>query len=359
MTSVPRLIVRHVLLVLLGCGSVWAQFVYRVPSRFMGLVLIVVCSVLSGLQLGLLISILSRAWAGTSPWRRAADAADRVTSMFVLAFGFYGVFLLFNGVLDQARPTAYRSDLLALGGNESDLLASVPFLWADLSPWHPGRPVERLLLTSAEREVFWSAGQRVVVSERPGYFGVRWISAIEIDQEWRVARILASRPSATIPWRDLAVFHVRHRRYPEALQAATQYLQRQPRDYRAAVWMATAFFNDNQFPEVRDVLEPIVHQHRERNTYLLYGTALSRTGRAPEGIRWLERALELDPDFWFTYHLIGVAWTYAGDYRAAIPRFEEAIRRGGSWDMTETEYALQVAREMARHQPARPSPPAR
>ena len=145
----------------------------------------------------------------------------------------------------------------------------------------------------------------------------------------------------------------------EALQAATQYLQRQPRDFRAAVWMATAFFNENQFVEVRDVLEPIVHHHKERNTYLLYGTALSRTGRVPEGIRWLEQSLELDADFWFTYYLIGVAWTYAGDYRAAIPKFEEALRRAGGWDMTETEYALKVAREMAPHQSARPAPAAR
>ena len=73
----------------------------------------------------------------------------------------------------------------------------------------------------------------------------------------------------------------------------------------------------------------------------------------------MEQSLELDPDFWFTYHLIGVAWTYAGDYRAAIPKFEEALRRSGGWDMTETEYALKVAREMAPHQSARPAPAAR
>jgi tetratricopeptide (TPR) repeat protein len=353
-----RLMVRHVLLVLLGCGSVWAQFVYRVPSRFMAIVLIVVCAVLSALQLLLLVVALSRSWASDSPWRRTADRVEWATSLFVLVFGFYGVFLLFNGVLDQSRPSSHQSELLAIRGSENDFLENVPFLWADLAPWHPGRSVERLLMTSAERELFWSAGQRVVVSERQGYFGLRWVSAIEIDEEWRVSRILASRPSAAIPLRDLAVFRIRHRRYPEALQAATQYLQRQPRDFRAAVWLATAFFNENQFPEVRDVLEPIVDRHKERNTYLLYGTALSRTGRAPEGIRWLERSLELDPDFWFTYHLIGVAWTYAGDYRAAIPKFEEAIRRGGGWDMTETEYALKVARDMARHQPVRASAPA-
>jgi tetratricopeptide (TPR) repeat protein len=214
-------------------------------------------------------------------------------------------------------------------------------------------------MTSTERALFWSAGQRVVVSEHRGYFGVRWVSVMEIDQEWRASRILASRPTATTPLRDLAAFHIRHRRYPEALQAGRQYLQRQPRDFRAAVWMASAFFNENQFVEARDVLEPVVHLQEDRTTYVIYGSALSRTGRPQEGIRWLERARELDPDFWLTHYLLGVAWTFAGDYRSAIPSFEEALRRGAGWDMTEAEYALAVVRDMARRQPARASPAAR
>jgi hypothetical protein len=354
-----RLVVRHVLLVLLGCGSVWAQFVYRVPSRFIAIVLIVVCAVLSALQIVHLVVALSRSWTAESPWRRLADNTERVTSLLVVTFGFYGVFLLFNGILDQSRPTFHRSELLAIRGSESALVENVPFLWADLAPWHPGRPVERLLMTSAERELFWSAGQRLVISERAGYFGVRWVSALEIDQEWRVSRILASRSSAVTPLRDLALFRIRHRRYREALQAAIQYLERQPHEFGFAVWMATAFFEVDQFAEVRDVLEPIVDRHRDRNTYLLYGAALSRTGRPLEGIRWLERSLELDSDFWYTYHLIGVAWTYAGDFRAAISRFEEAIRRGAGMEIPEAEYALKVAREMARVQPARASSPPR
>jgi tetratricopeptide (TPR) repeat protein len=357
--SVGRLVVRHLLLGLLGCWSVWAQFVYRVPSRFAAVVLVIVCVVLSILQLVLVAAALARWWAAEHPWRRVAGAMERGTSILVLLFGFYGVFLLFNGVLDRSRPTAYRSELLAIRHSESDLFENVPFVWADLASWHPGRPVERLLMTAAERERLWSAGQRLVVSERRGYFGVAWVSWIEVDEEWRAQKILGARASATRPWRDLATFHVRHRRYPEALQAATQYLARQPRDFTFAVWMAKAFFNENQFGEVRDVLEPIMSRHTDRDTSMLYGAALSRTGRAAEGIRWLEQSITIDPDFWFTHYLLGVAWTYAGDYRTAIPKLEEALRRGTGWDLTEVEYALTVARDMARHQSARPSPPAR
>ncbi len=359
MTPVFRLVLRHVLVGILGAGAIWAQFVYRVPSRFAAVALVLVCVVLSVLHLVLIAAVIGRWGTSASPWRRTAASMERATSVLVLLFGFYGMFLLFNGILDQARPTPQRSELLAIRRSETDFLENVPFVWADLAPWRPGRPVERVLMLPFEREILWSAGQRIVVSEHPGYFGVPWISLIEIDEEWRARRILEARPTATRPWLELAAFHVRHHRLPQAREAALEYLRRRPRDFTFALWMAKVFFESQRYAEIVDVLEPIVHHHEDRDTYLLYGTALSRVGRAPEGIRWLETSLKIDAEFWFTYYLIGIAWTYANDYRAAIPKFEEALRRGNGWDMSEVEYSLKVARDTARNQAAHPTPPAR
>jgi Flp pilus assembly protein TadD len=348
MMATLRAVLGHILLTSMGGWALYAQFEYRVPNRYASIVMPLVCLVLSVLGVVLLAAHVVRRAPADDPWRRAADRLQQVTSLFLLAFTFYGLFLFLNGRLDASGPTSHPARILTLAGDEVDLGVRSPFVWADVQSWRTPGAVERLLLTRSERDRAWG-GQPVVVTERRGYFGVAWVSRLEADEEQRARLVLQLSPTATQLWSDLAMFYVRHRRWDDARVAGSRYLALRPDELYLPVELAEILVNNERFAEAVALLEPLASRPKSVELQMLYGASLTRVDRIEEGIVALEAAIALEPGHWWPHYVVGIAYSKVGDYRRAVTAFEASLR--GRPGNPEVEYYLSLARQLAPNQP--------
>jgi Flp pilus assembly protein TadD len=194
-----------------------------------------------------------------------------------------------------------------------------------LRSWDNPAREERLLLRRDERWRLWG-GQPVIVLVRQGYFGVPWVSAVEPDFEKQSREILRLMPEAAGVWKDLALFHLRLGRFEEARRVAGEYAARFPHDREFPVHVARTLTSRDRFPDVVTLLAPVAARHEDADVYMLLGYALGMQGRRADGLRYLERAREMQPDNWWPHYALG--WVYAahGDTARAVLSFERAVQ---------------------------------
>lgn len=339
-----RLTVVDLALAGIAAWSVWAQLVYRAPSRYVTVLLAAFASVAIGLAVAFWLHALVR---GTRPRERMLTPIGlgyRLCALLILGSGFHGLFLLSNGTFDLSEPTHHPSQIVRIGLDETELGLRVPFVWADVRSWrHPGQ-LERILVRPEERERLWG-GQSVVVSVRAGFHGVPWVSRIESDVEKQSREILAVAPDAAQIRKDLADFYVRLGRYTEAAVTTREYARRFPEDRHFPVRVAKLLTSRDRFAEVVMVLEDVAPHREDADVYMLLGHALAAQGRRPEGIGHLERARAMQPRNWWPYYALGWAYSRGGESARAMAAFQRALElRPG---LPDVERELQRLRPLA------------
>jgi tetratricopeptide (TPR) repeat protein len=348
--GVARVTIVHGALCALACWSVWAQFVYRVPNRFLGILLAALTAA------GALLTVVS--WIATvfegldaaPKHRRWVEQVYRVCALMTLGFCFYSLYLFTNGKFDLSDPVPHATKLVAIAHDEAVLGPSTPFTWMTLTSWRePGR-TERVLMRRDDRERLW-AGQPVVILERQGFYGTRWISAVEPDVDAQSREILRLAPDALQIWKDLAWFHVRLLRFDEARRAASEYIARAPEDPEFPVQIASTMMGRDRFVEIAAVLKPVAQRHERYDIYASYGYAVAMQGNR-EGLKYLERAAAMRPNHWWPHYGLGHAYGVHGDYQRAVTSFERALKlRPGLADVT---HQLPTLRQQAARQQAAP-----
>jgi len=269
-----RLTAMQLALVGIAGWSAWAQLMYRTPSRYVGVVLATVALVLLALSVVFWLRALGRGTRAKRPWLVPSVLAHRVCALVIAALAFYGLFLFSNATFDIAEPTHYGTEIARIGLDETAIGIRVPLVWAD------------------ERERLW-AGQAVVVSVRPGFHGVPWVSRIEGDVEKRSRAVLALAPDSAQIRKDLAEFYVRLGRFTEAAMATREYARRFPEDLGFPLRIATVLTSRGRFADVVTALDDMAARWDNADAYTLLGDALTMQGRRPEGQALLERAREL------------------------------------------------------------------
>jgi hypothetical protein len=279
---------------------------------------------------------------------------QQACALTTLTFAFYGLFLFTNGKFDVADPVHHPTDVVRIGMDETELGMRVPFVWADVRSWRRPGEVERILLRSSERERLW-AGQPVMVSVRPGFYGVPWVSRIEADLERRSQVVLGMFPGAGQVRKDLADFYLRLGRYTDAAVTTRDYAQRFPYDQNFPVSVAKRLTSRQRFTDVVTVLAEVAPRREDANVYMLLGYALGMQGRRSEGLALLEKARAMQPTDWWPHYALG--WVYAGDaqYAAAVASFEKAVvLRPGLYD---AQRELQRLRPLVAQSAARAGRP--
>jgi tetratricopeptide (TPR) repeat protein len=339
MLRVLRVTVVHSALGGLACWSLWAQYVYRVPDRFLGIVLGALTAATVGLTLALWLATVFQGMGAAPQHRRLVERTYRVCALFILGFCFYSLYLFTNGKFDLSDPVPHAATLVEIAHDESVLGPSTPFTWMTIASWRdPGR-TERILMRDDERERLW-AGQRVVVLERQGFYGTRWVSGVEVDLEHQSREILRLAPGAIQVWKDLAWFHLRLLRFDDARRAASEYVDRVPGDAEFPAQIASGMMGRDRFVEIAALLKPVAQRHERFEIYASYGYALAMQGNR-EGLRYLERAAAMQPHHWWAHYGLGHAYGVHGDYRRAVTSFERALKlRPGLADVMQQLPAL-------------------
>jgi tetratricopeptide (TPR) repeat protein len=345
-----RLTIVYLALGALGCWSVWAQLVYRTPSRYVTVVLAGITAACTGLTLAFWLYAMFRGVGASAKHLTPLAVGQRVCALFVLGFTFYGLFLFTNGKFDLADPAHYPTEIVSIGMDETELGVTVPFVWADVRSWRRPGEVERILLRPDERARLWG-GQAVVISVRPGFYGVAWVSRIEADVEKSSREVLAELPEASQIRKDLAQFYVRLGRYTEAAMATREYVRRFPDDRDFPVRIAKLLTSRDRFADVVTVLADVAPRREDADVYTLLGYSLGMQGRQAEGLVLLERARTMQPKNWWPHYALGWVYGGAGDYARAMASFQKAVElRPGLYN---AEREIQRLRPLAARAPTR------
>jgi hypothetical protein len=347
---VVRITLVHLALCALGAWSVWAQLVYRAPSRY-GTVLVACIAVVgTGAILAFWLRTMVRGVAAAARPRTPIDVVHHLCALAILGSCFYGLFLVVNGTLDVGDAAHYPTEIVRIGMDETELGVRIPFAWAEVRSWRRPGEIERILVRPDERARLWD-GQAVMVSVRPGFHGVPWVSRIEADIEKRSREVLAVLPDAAQVRRDLAEFYGRLGRHAEAAITTREYARRFPDDRAFPVRMARLLTSRRRFEDVVTVLADVAPRGNDADACMLLGHALSMRGRRSEGIPLLERARAMQPGNWWPHYALGWAYAGGGDHARAVASFQKAVAlRPG---LPDAERELQRLRPLAARAPAR------
>jgi hypothetical protein len=319
-----RVTLVHMALLGLGGWSVWAQVVYRTPSRYVTLVLAGIAAASTALTLAFWLLTVFRGVGATNEQLSAVAVGQKVCALGALGFCFYGLFLFTNGKFDVADPVHYPTEVVSIGMNETALGLRVPFVWADVRSWRRPGDVERIVLRPDERARLWG-GQSVVVSVRPGFYGRPWVSRIEANVEKRSQTILAMAPDAAEVRKDLAEFYVRLGRFGDAAATTREYARRFPQDRKFPVHIAMLLTTRDRFADVVTVLADVAPRREDADVYMLLGYSLGMQGRRGEGLPLLERARDMQPRNWWPHYALGWVYAAGGDYARAVTSLQKAI----------------------------------
>ncbi len=326
-----RVTIVNLALAALGCWSVWAQLLYRTPSRYVATIMVAIATASTGLTLAFWLRTIFRG-IGADQQLSWVAVGQKVCALTTLGFSFYGLFLFTNGKFDVADPVHHPTEIVHIGMDETELGLRAPFIWADVRSWRRSGQIERILLRRSERERLW-AGQAVMVSVRPGFYEVPWVSRIEADVERRSQVVLGMFPDAGQVRRDLAEYYVRLGRFTDAAVTTREYARRFPSDQNFPVSVAKLLTARDRHADVVTVLADVAQRREDANVYMLLGHSLGMQGRRLEGLALLETARAMQPADWWPHYALG--WVYAGDtqYAAAVASFEKAlVLRPGLFD---------------------------
>ncbi len=336
----------HVALGCLACWSLYAQFVYRVPNSFLAILFAALTVAGIGLTAVFWITAVVEALSAAPEYRRSVRRAYHVCAFSILAFCFYSLYLFTNGKFDLSDPVPHATKLVGIAHDDEGILgASTPFTWMTLTSWRDPKRTERVLMRLEERGRLW-AGQPVVVLERQGFYGTRWVSAVQPDVGEQSREILRLAPGALQIWKDLAFFHVRLLRFDEARRAASEYIQRAPGDADFPAQIASAMMGRDRFAEIAAILKPVAQRHERVDIYAQYGYAVAMQGNR-DGLKYLERAAAMEPENWWPHYALGHAYGVHRDFQRAVASFEQALKlRPGLADVMQLLPSLR--REAAR-----------
>ncbi len=346
-----RGVAKHVFAVA-GClVALYAQAQFRVPSRFLFILIPYVNAALMFLSVVVLVNHVLRGVREDDPARVVFRIAEQVSGVCVRIFVLYSLFLFANAALDRTVAEPHAADVVEIAGASLDL-DHIPYTWIALrSVKDPGR-VERVLL-SANDPPLW-VGEPVLLDVRPGFFRLPWIARISGDDVRQGRAILERSPTSGEAWKLLIKGYAMRNQVAEGVAATLEYTRLYPADHEWPEVIATGLGMAGHCPEMYRVLEPFLSRRTDYEFYVYVGHALACMKRAPEALTFLEKARALEPENWWADYEIGYLYFDAQKFELAQPFFARVLRKRHIASMAqdlgtiEKILALKRARERAK-----------
>jgi tetratricopeptide (TPR) repeat protein len=348
------------------CASVIAmkiQLDYRVAGHFLFLLLPPVGLALTVLNFVFLINHLLTHLPEDDPFRLALGRIKWWSNLLVRVFVYYSLLLYVNAKLDTAKPTYQNTEIVSL--NKGAVLGlPMPYSWVTLRDLANPDKTEQVLLKASERERLWGA-QPVLLTIQPGYLGIPWIAAIELDWVHYAGEILKFAPTAAAAWKQLIIFNFQHDRWKDAIKDTNTYLKHYPNDLDFFHYVTGALLDAGQYKESIPLLEYVLAKRPTYDVHQTLGWALSYAGNNPRAAEVLEVSVKLNPDNWEAYYHLGYVYGGMGRLAEGIAAFEKALARNPNSPEMEIELArlrqalaAQQAAQKRRGQSTKPSPSA-
>ena len=271
-----RGVVKHSISVAACLLALYTQTLFRVPSRFVFLLIPYVSAALVFLSVVFLVNHLLRGVREDDPARRVFRIAEQVSDVCVRVFVLYSVLLFANATLDRTTSEPREADVVELAGDSLDL-GHVPFRWIALRPVaDPGR-MERVLRSPLDPPLW--AGEPVLLDVRAGFFHLPWIARIAPDDVRQGRAILERNPTSAQGWKTLIKGYALRDKVAEGTDATVEYARLYPADYDFPENIAKGLGMAGHCPEMYRILEPFIARRTDYEFYWLVGHALAIFGK--------------------------------------------------------------------------------
>jgi tetratricopeptide (TPR) repeat protein len=329
-----RGVVKHSIAVAACLLALYTQALFRVPSRFLFILIPYVSGSLVFLSVVMLVNHLLRGVREDDPARTVFRVAEQVSGVCVRVFVLYSVLLFANAALDRTAAEPREADVVEIAGDSLDL-GHIPFRWLALRPVGDAGRVERVLLSPVDPPLW--AGEPVLLDVRPGFFRLPWIARISLDDVRQGRAILERNPTSAEGWKLLIKGYALQNKVAEGTDATVEYARLYPADYDWPETIAKGLGMAGHCPEMYRILEPFIPRRTDYEFYVYVGHALACMKRTPEALVFLEKARALEPENWWADYEIGYLYFDAQKFELARP-FLARVQR--------TRHIASVARDL-------------
>src|SRR5438094_252032 len=161
-----RGVVRHIVAMAACLLAVFTQAQFRVPSRFVFILIPYVSAALVFLSVVVLINHVLRGVREDDPARTFFRVAEQVSGVLVRVYVLYSLLLFANAALDRTAAEPREADVVEIAGDSLDL-GRIPLRWIALRPVGAAGQVERVLLSPVDPPLW--PGEAVLLDVRPGF----------------------------------------------------------------------------------------------------------------------------------------------------------------------------------------------
>jgi tetratricopeptide (TPR) repeat protein len=311
-----RGVLRHGVAVAACLLAVFMQQLFRVPSRFLFILIPYVSAALVFLSVIVLVNHLLRGVREDDPARTVFRVAEKVSGILVRVYVLYSVLLFANAALDRTVAGFREADVVEIAGDSLDF-GLIPLRWVALRPVGDTGPVERVLLSPVDPPLW--PGQPVLLELRPGFFRLPWIALISLDDlRWGRA-ILERNPTSAEGWKSLIKGYALRDNVPDGTDATVKYARLYPGDHDWPERIALGLGMTGHCAEMYRILEPFIPRRRDFEFHVYVGHALACMKRRPEALLFLEKAKALEPENWWADYEIGYLYFDAQKFELARP----------------------------------------
>jgi hypothetical protein len=222
-----RGVVKHSVALAACLLAVLMQAQFRVPSRFVFVVIPYVSAALAFLSVVVLVNHLLRGVREDDPARTVFRVAERVSAVLVRVYVLYCLLLFANAALDRTATEPREADVVEIAGDSLDL-GHIPLRWVALRQAGGSGAVDRVLLAPLDPQLW--PGQPVLLHVRPGFFRLPWIARIELDKVRYARAILERSPTSAEAWKLLIVGYGSRDKVAETTKATVEYSRLYPAD---------------------------------------------------------------------------------------------------------------------------------
>jgi len=311
-----RGVVKHSVAMAACLLAVYTQAQFRVPSRFLFILIPYVSAALMFLSVVVLVNHLLRGVREDDPARTVFRIAEQVSGVLVRVYILYSLLLFANAALDRTVAEPHEADVVEIAGDSLDL-GRIPLRWIALRPVGAAGQVERVLLSPVDPPLW--PGQPVLLDVRAGFFRLPWIARISLDDVRRGRAILERSPTSAEGWKLLIKGYALRNKVAEGTDATVEYARLYPGDHDWPERIALGLGMTSHCTEMYRILEPFIPRRTDYEFYVYVGHALACMKRTAEALVFLEKAKALEPENWWADYEIGYLYFDAQKFELARP----------------------------------------
>jgi tetratricopeptide (TPR) repeat protein len=199
----------------------------------------------------------------------------------------------------------------------------IPHSWVVLRRLDDPQHVERILRSPADPPLW--PGQPVLLHVGSGFLRLPWVAQIAVDDVRQSLATLKHSPGAAEPLKTLIRGYAMRSDMAQTVAATLEYERLHPADHEYPERIALGLGMAGDCASMYRLLEPFIGRRTDYEFFTHLGYALGCLKRRDEAMKYLEKAVALEPENWWAYYHIGYMLYDAQKFEQAEPYLAKVL----------------------------------